>query len=153
MSYATKDEIKSMFRDFADNSEAAVDDSELDLFIDNSASIIDAKIGTLYQLPITEGDNPQSFKILKQLQMFKVACIVDDILNSYGEADKKPMWCKKAHALMMALVPDVDPKTCRQCPPTMQLPDTPYLGTPTQRNRLNVSATSGTTIIKGADNW
>jgi hypothetical protein len=153
MSYATKEDVKSMFRDFADNSEAAVDDNELDLFIANSASIIDAKIGTLYQMPVTEADNPESFKILKQLQMFKVACIVDDILNSYGEADKKPMWCKKGEALLNALVPPINPKTCRQCPPTMQLPDTPYLGTSTQRGRINISATSGTVIKKNSDNW
>ena len=153
MSYATKEDIKSMFRDFADNSEAAVNDTELDLFIDNSTAIIDAKIGTLYQMPITEGDNPESFKILKQLQMFKVACIVDDILNSYGEADKKPMWCKKAQALLTALVPDINPKTCRQCVPTMKLPDAPYVGTPTQRNKISISATSGTVIKKNQDNW
>lgn len=153
MAYATKSDIKSMFRDFADNADAAVDDTELDLFIDNSTAIIDAKIGTLYQMPITELGNPESFKILKQLQMFKVACIVDDILNSYGEADKKPMWCKKAHALLSALVPDIDPKTCRQCPPTMRLPDASYLGTPTQRGRISLNATTGTVFKKNSDNW
>lgn len=153
MSYATKDEIKSLFRDFADNSEAAVDDAEIDLFIDNTTSIIDAKISTLYMMPITEAENPKSFKILKQLQMFKVACIIDDILNDYAEADKKPMWCKKANHLLKALVPDVNPKTCRQCVPTMKLPDAEYIGTSTQRGRINVSATSGTVIKKGFDNW
>ena len=70
MSYATREDVKSMFRDFADNSEAAVSDLELDLFLDNSTAMIDAKIGTLYALPITELANPQSFKILNQLQMF-----------------------------------------------------------------------------------
>lgn len=153
MSYATKDDIKSMFRDFAPNTEAAVDDSELDLFIDNSTAIIDAKIGTLYQLPIVEGTQPESFKILKQLQMFKVACIVDDILNNYGEADKKPQWCKKAITLLNALVPERDAKTGKQHPPTMILPDAEYLGTANQRGRLKVSATTGTTFKKGENNW
>ena len=69
MSYASKDEIKAMIRDFAYNPEAAVDDADLDLFLTNSTSVIDAKIGTLYTLPITLGSNPQSFAILKQLQM------------------------------------------------------------------------------------
>ena len=153
MAYATIDEVKSMFRDFADNADATVNDAELQLFLDNSTSIIDAKIGTLYQMPIVEGTNPESFKILKQLQMFKVACIVDDILNDYAEADKKPMWCKKAHSLLEALVPSPDPKTCKQCPPTMRLPDAEYLGTSTQRGRISLSATEGTVIKKGADNW
>jgi len=153
MSYATTDEIKTMFRDFADNSEAAVNDAELTLFLDNTTSIIDAKIGTLYSMPITNADNPESFKILKQLQMFKVACIVDDILNDYSEADKKPMWCKKAHALLEALVPSKDPKTCKQCEPTMKLPDADYLGTSVQRGKITVSATSGRIFNKGQDNW
>lgn len=151
MSYATRDEVKSMFRDFADNSEAAVDDTELDLFLDNTTSIINAKIGTLYMLPITEVDNPESFKILKQLQMYKVACIVDDILNDYSEADKKPTWCKKAEMLLKALVPDRE--KCKQCKPTMLLPDANFLGTDTQRSRIKLSATSGATFRKGEDNW
>lgn len=153
MIYATKAEIKSMFRDYADNSEAAVIDSELDLFIENTGAIIDAKIGTLYQMPITEADNPQSFRILKQLQMFKVACIVDDILNSYGEADKKPMWCKKAHALLEALVPSKKAGSCKQCAPTMSLSDAQYLGTTTQTGRISVASTTGRVIVKNADNW
>tara|TARA_R110001599_G_scaffold203550_1_gene400695 strand:+ start:856 stop:1317 length:462 start_codon:yes stop_codon:yes gene_type:complete len=153
MSYATIDEVKTMFRDFADNSEAAVTDVEITLFLDNSTSIIDAKVGTLYVLPLTEGTNPESFKILKQLQMFKVACIIDDILNDYSEADKKPMWCKKAEALLNALVPPIDPKTCRQCPPTMKLPDAPYLGVPEQRGKMTISNTTGTIFKKGGDNW
>ncbi len=153
MSYATIDEVKSMFRDFADNVDAAVTDAEITLFLDNSTSIIDAKIGTLYTLPITIGANPKSFAILKQLQMFKVACIVDDILNSYGEADKKPMWCKKAQTLLKDLVPDISPKTGRQPEPTMKLPDATYNGTPTAQNKIRVSATTGTQFNKGVDSW
>lgn len=151
MAYATKDDIKAMFRDYATNSEAAVDDADLDLFLDNSTEIIDSKIGTLYSMPITEVDNPKSFKVLKQLQMYKVACIVDDILNNYSEADKKPGWCKMGEALLKALVPDRD--KCKQCKPTMILPDAEFLGTDTQRGRMTVSATSGTVIRKNEDNW
>ena len=153
MAYATKDEIKSLFRDFADNAEAAVNDDEIDVFIENTDSIIDAKIGTVYALPITELLYPESFKILKQIQMFKVACIIDDILNDYSEADKKPMWCKKAHSLLEALVPSFDPKTCKQCPPSMILPDAPYQGTSSQKNKITVSATSGRQFEKGVDTW
>jgi hypothetical protein len=83
--------------------------------------------------------------------MFKVACIVDDIINSYGEADKKPTWCKKAHDLLEALVPSK--KNCKQCEPTMKLPDAEYLGTSTQRGQIRIAATSGTVFKKGANNW
>ena len=153
MSYATKDDIKSMFRNFSDNSEAAVTDTELDLFIDNTTAMIDSRIGTLYQMPITSLLYPESFKVLKQLQMYKIACIVDDILNSYGEADKKPTWCKQFHELMTALVPPINPTTCKQCPPTMKLPDAVYVGTPEQTNRITLSRTSGAIFSKGGDNW
>lgn len=153
MAYATLDDVKAMFRDYADNADAAVNDADLTLYLDNTTAIINAKIGTLYAMPITNGDNPESFKILKQLQMFKVACIVDDILNNYSEADKKPDWCKKAHKLLEALVPSIDLKTCKQCPPTMKLPDADYLGVPIQRNRIRISSTTGQTFRKGEDNW
>jgi hypothetical protein len=153
MSYATRDEVKSMFRDFADNSEAAVVDTEIDLFLDNTTAVIDSKVGTLYSLPLTLLDNPQSWAILKQLQMYKVACIIDDILNDYAEADKKPMWCKKAKMLLNEIIPPVDPKTCKQCEPTLKLPDAIYLGTPTQKSRMTVSKTSGTIFKKGENNW
>ena len=152
MSYATVDEVKSMFRNFTSTSNPAVTDAEITAFLDNTTAMIDAKIGTLYQMPITVGVNPESFKILKQIQMFKVACIIDDILNSYSEADKKPMWCKKAEALMKALVPPRE-NGCRQCEPTMKLPDAVYEGTDTQRNRISIGATTGTVFKKGADNW
>ena len=153
MSYTTTDEVKTMFRDFADNSEAAVTDTEIQLFIDNTTSIIDAKIGTMYELPITVGVNPVSFSILKQLQMFKVASIVDDILNDYSEADKKPTWGKKAHALLEALVPSFDVKTCKQCPPTMILPDATYNGTSTQKGKISLKSTDSRIFTKGSDNW
>lgn len=152
MPYATKDEVKSLFRDFADNSQAAVDDADLDLFIANTDAVIDAKIGTLYTLPITLTDNPQSFAILKQIQMFKVACIVDDILNDYAEADKKPMWCKKADYLLESLVPSKG-SDCKQCEPTMILPDATYTGTDEERGVLSAKATTGTIFKKGQDNW
>lgn len=153
MSYATIDDIKTLFRDLETNvSNAAVDDDDITLFLTNSTAIIDSKIGTLYQMPITEGDNPLSFAVLKQLQMFKVACIVDDILNSYSEADKKPTWCKKAAVLMESLVPSKK-KDCKQCEPTMKLPDADYIGTNTQRNQIRIGKTSGTIFRKGTNNW
>jgi len=153
MSYATVDEVKSMFRDFTDSSDPAVTDAEITLFLDNSTGIIDAKIGTLYTLPATLIDNPVSFSILKQVQMFMVASVIDEILNSYGEADKKPAWGMKAEQLMDSLVPGIDPKTCKQCEPTMKLPDLVYVGTSSQRGKMTISKTSGTIFVKGADNW
>jgi len=152
MSYATIENVKSLFRDFAPNSQAAVIDSEIQEFLDDAHAIINAKIGTLYSMPITELANPESFKILRRLETFKVACIVDDILNSYGEADKKPMWCQKAHELMDMLVPPKG-KNCKQCEPVMKLPDAVYTGIAVQKNQIKISSTTGTIFKKGQDNW
>lgn len=153
MSYATPDNVKSLFRDFADNTEAAVTDTELQEFLDDAALIIDAKIGTLYTLPITLVGNPESFGILRRLETYKVACIVDDILNNYSEADKKPGWCAKAQELMDELVPPRRGTKCKQCEPTMKLPDAEYLGTSIQKGKIKMSATTGTVFTKGANNW
>lgn len=153
MSYATPAEVKSLFRNFSGGSNPAVTDTEIQLFLDNASEIIDAKIGTLYTLPITEGAHPKSYKILKQLNMFQAACIVDDILNDYSEADKKPMWCKKSETLLNSLVPPREKNNCRQRVPTMILPDAPYVGTETQRNKMSVMPTSGTIFKKGGNNW
>lgn len=151
MSYATPDNVKSLFRDFAPNSQAAVSDTELQEFLDDASAVIDAKIGTLYSMPIAELDSPESWKILRRLESYKVACIVDDILNNYSESDKKPMWCQRASELMDQLVPPMI--NCRQCPPTMKLPDATYLGTGTQRGRITLSSTEGTVFRKNEDNW
>lgn len=153
MSYATPGQVKSLFRDFADNDDAAVNDGELQEFLDDAEAIINAKLATIYTLPVTEVLYPEAFTILKRLSTFKVACIVDDILNNYSEADKKPMWCKKAEELMNAIVPPLDPKTCKQCPPSLLLPGVPYTGVNTQRGRIKISATTGTVFKKNQDNW
>jgi hypothetical protein len=153
MSYATPTNVKSMFRNFASGSSPAVTDAEIQEFLDDASNIIDSKIGTTYQLPITIGDNPASFSILKRIEIFMVAAIVDDILNSYGEADKKPIWGKKAEDLLNEYVPKYDKSKCIQCDPTSRLPDAVYLGTSTQRGRIKLNPTSGTTFTKGGNNW
>ena len=153
MSYAAIQNVKSLFRHFADNSEAAVTDTEIQEFLDDAFSIINAKIGTLYTLPITLYNNPESYNILKRIEAFKVAGIVDEILNSYSEGDKKPGWEKKSEELLNSLIPQINKKTGIQDPPVMKLPDATYLGTPTQQGRAKFSATSGTIFQKGVDTW
>jgi len=153
MSYATVDNVKSMFRVLASGSVPAVTDAEIQEFLDDAFLIINAKLGTLYTLPITLGTNPQSFGIVKRIEIFKAADVVDNILNSYGEADTSPEWGKKAKEILMALVPPINPRTCKQCEPTMILPDVPYLGTNQQRGKLKLRSTDTPTFSKGGDNW
>lgn len=150
MSYATPTQVKSLFRDFPDNSEAAVTDAELQDFLDDAQATIDARISEFYSLPITNAD---ALKILKRLSTYKVACMVDSILNSYSKDEERPMWCKMAKDLMNAIAPEKDPRSCRQCEPTMKLPGENYIGTKTQRNTIKISSTAEPTFRKGEDNW
>lgn len=151
MSYSTPSEVKSLFRNFSSNSEAAVEDHELQQFLDDNFSLINSKVGTLYTLPITSGASPESYKILAMIEKYLVAEIVDDILNSYSEADKKPDWGKRARMMLNSIVPDLVKGV--QPVPTMKLIDADYLGTSTQKNRISVAATSGRIFTKGGDNW
>lgn len=152
MSYATADDIATMFRNLdLTISNPALSQVEIEQFIEEQEAFINARIGTLYQLPITEANNPQSFKILKLASKYAVACIVDDILNDYAEADKKPQWCKKFTSMMNDLVPEL--KNCKQCEPITKLPDAIYLGTRSQKARISVSQTSTPVFTKGGDNW
>ena len=153
MSYATVANVKSLFRQFNSGANPAVTDDEIQEFLDSSNSMINAKLGTLYTLPITVGANPESFNIVRRLETYFVADIVDDILNTYSEADKKPMWGTKGQRLLDELVPPIDPKTCKQCAPTMKLPDTPYTGTVSTRSKIKLSATTGRQFSKGVDTW
>ena len=155
MSYATIANVKSLFRDFADNADAAVNDVELQDFLDDAEVTINSKIGTLYTLPITVPANPESYKVLAMIEKYIAAGVVDDILNSYSEADKKPMWTEKAMKMLKALVPPKNKSDCNQCEPTMKLPDAIYNGTSVQRGKIKLSATSGRQFTKGenANNW
>jgi len=149
MSYTTIAQVKSLFRDFADNSEAAVVDSEITEFLNETAEMIDAKLATLYTLPLSDAG---ALLVVGKIEKFLVAGIVDDILNNYSEADKKPEWSKRGHALLNELIPKRTAKGI-QPEPTMKLPNEDYLGTSRQRNKIKVSSTSGTIFQKGQDNW
>jgi hypothetical protein len=149
MSYATIAQVKSLFRDFADNADAAVTDAEITEFLDSTEAAINAKLSTLYTLPLTDAD---SLLIVGKVEKYLVAGIVDDILNNYSEADKKPDWHKRGKELLTELVPKRNAKGV-QPEPTMKLPGESFLGTSRQRSRIKVSNSSGTIFQKGEDNW
>ena len=152
MSYATPADVKACFRNFASSTEAAVTDIKIQAWLDATSAMIDGRIGTLYALPINETDSPLSFEILKQIESFKVAGIVDDVLNTYSEADKKPLWEKRAMDMLKELVPPKDSKG-NQPSPTTKLPDATYIGTQTQKSTIRASSTNAPIFTKGGDNW
>lgn len=88
MSYCTKAQVKAMFRNLENSTDPAVTDASLDEFIAEADSSINARLKGVYVLPITEGTNPESFVILRKICRLLVACVVDNILNTYAEADK-----------------------------------------------------------------
>ncbi len=152
MSFATPQDVKDFFRHFADNSEAAVTDAKIQKWLDSEHEFVLGKVGTLYQLPITAEANPKSALILADIEAMLVAAKVDDILNNYSEADKKPQWFRNAMLKLKEYVPDKD-KEGKQPEPTVKLPDVTYNGTRAQKGQLKVSSTSAPIFSKGGDNW
>jgi len=152
MSYALKDDVKALFRHFADNADAAVTDTEIDSFLANDVAYIDSRLNGLYSLPITSGANPESFKILKQINAFRVASIVDDILNNYTNDQKKPAWLRMANEMLNNIAPERD-RNGKQLDPNNKLVDATYLGTNVQRGTFKLSSTEGRIFTKGSDTW
>lgn len=150
MSYATISDVKSLFRNFQDNSDPAVTDASISKFLDNAKATIDSRLYGLYTLPIT---GPISLKILSQVEMFLVADIVDNILNTYSDAQKKPQYYKRAMEMLADIAPEKDAKTGKQPEPLTKLYDSTYLGTNVQKGKFKLSSAEGTIIKKGSDTW
>jgi hypothetical protein len=152
MSYSTPTDVRDLFRNFAANPQAAIDDTKIQRFLDSQFSIINSKIGTVYALPVTLLDNPYSFEILKKIEAYLAADDIDDILNSYSDAALKPQWRKKALALLKDLMPIVDSKGL-ESEPVAKLPDATYIGTAQKTNQISINPITGTIFQKGVDAW
>lgn len=152
MSYATVNDVKSLFRNLAGATDPAVTDAYIQVYLDNAAAFINSRLSGLYLLPITSGANPISAKILSQIEAFKVAAIVDNILNSYSDGDKKPQWEKMANDMLDEVAPKKDSKGF-QPEPNAKLYDATYLGTNIQQGTLKLSSTDSRIFVKGSDTW
>lgn len=152
MSYAAPADVAALFRNLnLAKTDTAVTSAKIQDWLDNASAMIDSRIGVLYSLPITSGANPLSFKILKSIESFYVAGIVDDILNSYSDGDKKPYWEKRAEAMLEKYAPE---EYFNGSAPMAKLPDATYLGTSTQQGQFRASNTTLTpTFTKGGNNW
>ena len=154
MSYATPDDVTALFRDLdLTKSNTAVDAAKIQSWLDSTDNMINARLSKYYTLnpALNVTDNPLSWSILKMIESFYVAGIVDDILNSYSDGDKKPMWEKRAAAMLDMYAPL---ECAKDCGPASVLPDAPYLNTPTLRGAFRASNTTTAPIfVKGANNW
>lgn len=151
MSYAAPSDVAALFRKLdLTKTDTAVTSAKIQDWLDNASAMIDSRIGVLYTLPLTAVGNPLSWKILKSIESFFVAGIVDDILNSYSEGDKKPMWEKRAAAMLEAYAPEDD----KDGAPSSRLPDATFIGTATMQGQFKANNTSAAPIfVKGANNW
>lgn len=153
MSYASVNDVVALFRDVdITSTNASVTSAKITDWLASSTAIINARLNGLYSLPINSEVSPASLAILKQIESMYVASIVDDILNTYSEADKKPNWYKKA----MDLLEQVAPKKGsdgKQSEPSMLLPDATFLGTTVQKSRVKMSSINSTVFLKGENNW
>ncbi len=152
MSYCNIADVKSLFRHFSDNTDAAVSDSDISSYIENYNAYINSRLYGLYLLPITESSNPESFKILSQINSFYVASVIDDILNNYSQADKKPSWEKRAAQMLESVAPQKD-SSGKQPEPNSKLIDATYLGTNVQKGKFKANSIDSTTFKKGSDTW
>lgn len=152
MSFATVENVKAYFRNFATTTQAAVTDAKIQTWLDSAHLMVMGKLHTLYS-PINQTDHPSSCLIIVDMEAMKVAGIVDDILNSYSEASLKPRWDLKAEKLLNEYVPPKDSKTGKQNEPDIKLPDAVYVGTNEQTTKPRISTTGTAIFIKGQDNW
>ena len=150
MSYSTKDQCKAMFRNFDNPTTPAIADATIDEFIEEADQEIDAALTGVYTLPIV---GPDSLLILRKISRLLTAAVMDDILNTYSEADKKPSYKKDAMKMLQDISGVLDPELGRKLRPISLLPDAEYIGETKKENTIAVSATDGRQFIKGEDSW
>lgn len=151
MAYTDAAKVKSMFRDFSSSTTPAVTDGEITAFIAEHDAVIDGSLKGVYAIPIT---GTKSLKIIEKISRNLTAGVVDEILNSYGEADKKPEYEKRGKRLLSKLKPKFEKGVWLN--PEMFLPDNDFLGLPDNPNksaRIKVASTTGRQFVKGGDNW
>ncbi len=152
MSYATTTQVKAMFRNLTENAtNKAVTDPTIQEWLDEAQQVINSRFKYFYVVPITGTD---SLLIVRKIERLIVASQVDDTLNSYTDKQKKPQYLKNAMDMLDCYAPKPDPKTCKLCDPTAQLPDDLFLGQQNTERRFKASVTDvAPTFKKGVDTW
>lgn len=152
-SFATPANVQAYFRDLTiDATDGAVTSAKIQAWLDSKHQYVMGKIYTLYASTITQGANPLSFLIIADIEAMLVVAIVDDILNNYNDAQKKPTWEKRAMALLCEYIPNKNSDGI-QIEPSIKLPDATYLGSTKPRGTLKVSSTATPIFTKGGVNW
>lgn len=150
MAYTTVTKVKALFRNFTSNSSnQAVTDSTISDWIAEVDARINSRIGRFYQMPIT---GEESLLILQKISNLMVACQMDNTLNTYTDAQKKPEYCKQGSALLDEYAPM--PKDGKIVEPISRLPDAIYTGVVSSTRRMSASVTNvAPKFQKGVDSW
>lgn len=152
MSFATPAQVKAMFRNFTTNAtNQAITDATIQEWLDEANAVILSRLRYYYD---TTNIGSESEVILRKMERLSVACQVDDTLNSYADAQKKPQYCKNFIMMLDMYAPEANKANCKLCAPSSRLPDTPYLGVQSPGRRFKASVTDvAPTFRKGVDTW
>lgn len=164
MAYATVDQIRSMFRQIKisaatgdDSTETVVTTEDVDEFIEEVESELNAKLSLYYITPIT---GTESLKIMRRIVRMKVSHIIKGVLevqDAEKTQDVQADLDKKANKMIETLLPQENPVTRITDPPKMPLPDADVKETSPRNGSLFKTSVSGTTveptITKGGNNW
>ena len=151
MAYTTVAKVKSMFRNLkTDGTNSALTTAEIQIWIDEVSAAVVSCLSQFYTMT-SVGSNSEL--ILSRIETFKVAGIVDDMLNNYAEAKSKPMYDKKGENLLQKYIPQYNTKKCEWCDPLAKLPDPPFIGLPSSTTEMSVQSQGPATFKKGVDAW
>lgn len=146
--YAQISDIKQLFPNFPENRDALVNETSIGEYLRHSYQVINGRIANYYETPILVADSPCSYEILREIQAFYAADIVDRVLNPGRKVTEGPHWGQKAYRLLNEIAPDPN----RGEHPTTILPDATYIG-----SRIHNAVVSGSTgdpvFTKAGDQW
>ena len=81
MAYSTVSEVASEFKDVEFTATTKVTDTEVLRFIDEAEALINGLVSCKYVVPILTGPSPESFKILRMVEIWLVADRVRQIMQ------------------------------------------------------------------------
>ncbi len=156
MAYTTVAQVKSMFRSLKiESANTAVITSEVDGWISAQDAIIDAKLGSYYETPIT---GTESLKIIELISRYKVAHIIKTVLelsqpNSDKTQEGQTNLDEKANEMIADLLPTKGSKG-EYIRPVMPLSDASKKSmAPATASITAYNSDNEPTFTKGGDNW
>jgi len=157
MAYTTVAKVKSMFRNIKfDASSSAVTESEVEKFITDADTWIDAKLNPYYTTPIT---GTESLKIVDMISKYLAAHTVKTILELTTQSSSKNQEVqsnlrKLAEKMIEELIPHYDGKSKVWTDAVTPLPDAAKKDVaPTGDSGFSYPTVTSPTFTKGGNNW